>query len=255
MKILNNYNNINLLINNENHNKNDLGWEDSFKDYEKTILMDVINPIQNFETDKYSHNTYTQANNIVQNDLWLIFKFYNNSFSNDYTFNGFDNYDVINNQSTYSNSFFRIEFYKTENNENPTRFNRKLVSTNIIPTNYGEFYLNKTFNSYVQIPLFISSAVKNKSIQTFYWFQNESSVLSPLFTGDTFWISTKFFNSNDGLIYDFINSAKTNNIEDSKDTYYKLIIDNKNKNYSIYNMSNERVGTSIKPLIFYQKNG
>jgi hypothetical protein len=255
MKILRNYNNINLLINNENYYKNDLGWVDNFKEYEKEIVLSVVNPIQNFEMYKYNHNVYTQNNNIEQNDLWLLFKFYNNSFENDYTYNNFDIYDIIRNNETYSNSFFRLEFYKTENNDKPTRFNRKLVSTTAIPTNYGEYYYNKSLNNYIQIPLFISTNFKNADIQSLFWFQNEENILSSLFTGNTFWITAKFFNSNDGFIYDFINNNKTSNIKDTEDTYFKLIIDKENFTYSIYNMNDDRVGTSLKPLIFYQKNG
>ena len=53
MKILRNYLDNNIILNNEVDFHTDAGWEESLVDFEKEVLYDIINPIENFETVRY----------------------------------------------------------------------------------------------------------------------------------------------------------------------------------------------------------
>jgi len=50
MNILRNDSDKNILINNENDFKTDLGWQENAEELEKESLKRIINPIDNYET-------------------------------------------------------------------------------------------------------------------------------------------------------------------------------------------------------------
>ena len=81
---------------------------------------------------------------------------------------------------------------------------------------------------------------------------------------NTFFMTAKFFDANDGQILDFVNSGYTTsyNITEEKDLYYQIDFDNFDRTYQIYRYSGStklgRIGTgnSINnSIIFYEKGG
>ena len=108
----------------------------------KEVLKSIINPTENFETVRYIHKPYTSVGNgVEQTDIWFQFFFYNSSNTHvgglDYEHIGIKSDE--NNQMSRSSveSFFRLELFKTPNNEAPTRGNRKLVFSKNLSINYS----------------------------------------------------------------------------------------------------------------------
>jgi hypothetical protein len=93
-----------------------------------------------------------------------------------------------------------------------------------------------------------------------FWFQDDTALNETTLTGNTFWMSAKFYNAEDGSILDFvktdIGSAQVN---ESNDMYYKVVIDRTNYSYEVYRYNNgtqgSRIGESNDPIKFYQKKG
>ena len=61
MKIRFNQNNKNLLINKEQNFKTDAGCDENFQSYEDEVLRDIINPVENYETNRYVHKPYVST--------------------------------------------------------------------------------------------------------------------------------------------------------------------------------------------------
>ena len=78
MKIIRNNNAKNIVVNNEQKFRLDLGWQDNFADFENEVLETIINPTLNYETVRYIHNEYTGAAG-PQTDLWFSFFFVSGS--------------------------------------------------------------------------------------------------------------------------------------------------------------------------------
>lgn len=254
MEIINNKKEINLTISHDFNSKVDLGWEENFLEYEKDIIKKVINPLDNYEMDLYNFNPYSLNSQYLINDLHIKFFFFKSTYQNNFYNIGFLNKDIYTNSEYFTKSLFRIEYYKTENNVLPTKTNRRLVSTKIINLNDGEFYLDSTLNEMIYIPYYIASTNKNKSINNFYWFQDNSVLKNSNLDYENFWITAKFFNAKDGIVYDFTNKIKQTEIDETNDIYFKMIL-NDNYTYSILNFNDVSIGTKEQPLIFYQKNG
>ena len=81
---------------------------------------------------------------------------------------------------------------------------------------------------------------------------------------NTFFMTAKFFDANDGQILDFVNSGHTTsyNITEEKDLYYQIDFDNFDRTYQIYRYSGTtklgRIGTGNtvnNSITFYEKGG
>jgi hypothetical protein len=88
---------------------------------------------------------------------------------------------------------------------------------------------------------------------------------SPYYHGmNTFFMTAKFFDANDGQILDFVNSGHTTsyNITEEKDMYYQIDFDNFDRTYQIYKYTGitklDRIGTgntTNNSILFYEKGG
>jgi hypothetical protein len=142
MNILKVNNNLNLILNSEENFKTDLGWHENLSELEQESLDKIINIADNYETVRYIHNPYTSNYGIYQTDIWFYFYFTSGGTSYD---GGLD-YSLVDitpeenskllRQST--ESFFRLEFFKTPNNESPSRINRRLVFAKNLSLPLGE---------------------------------------------------------------------------------------------------------------------
>ena len=81
---------------------------------------------------------------------------------------------------------------------------------------------------------------------------------------NTFFMTAKFFDANDGQILDFINSGQSTsyNITEEKDMYYQIDFDNFDRTYQIYKYTGTtklgRIGTGrtiSSSILFYEKGG
>ena len=229
--------------------------------YEQEILKSIINPNLNFETSKYVHEPYLSTNGVLQDDIWFYFYFYSDS---GLTHNGGLNYEHVglsldeNSKLTVntSESFFRLDFYKIPilDDLSLDYLNKKLVFTKNLRLPLGEKIYFKPINEYVYVPIFHGSSIINEENMSFYWFDDDNVLSDQTLTGDTFYVSAKYFNSIDGSIYSFTkNDLTINDIpKESGDTYYKVTINKANKTYFI--TGSGRYGVSNNPIKFYSNN-
>ena len=230
MKIVKTNNDLKILNVAETSFKTDAGWQDNIEILERETLEQIINPIENYETNRFIHSGYTAT--LFQHDIWYHFQFLSGSTHN-YNYNSVgitpkENSKMLK-QST--ESFFSLEFYKTDGDLLPDRTNRKLVFTKIIPLPTGEKYFYNTLNDFIYKPVFQGTVNKNTEILYLYWFNDDTVLESLNLTGNTFWMTAKFYNAKDGSVTDFVNDYYINN-----------------------SLTNERVGISTTPIMFYERD-
>ena len=147
----------------------------------------------------------------------------------------------------------------------PTRQNRKLVFAKNLSLPNGEKVFDSVLNGHLHIPIFTGSNYRNKENMYMFWFEDESVLtetnLSGSTTGNTFFMTAKFYDAENGSIYDFTNNTGYTHVNESQDMYYQVDIDKVEHTYSIYKYatqkSTNRFGTvsglTITPITFYQK--
>jgi hypothetical protein len=252
------------------------------------VLSDIINPIENYENIRYIHKPYTGITSNTgdtQCDIWFYFYFLSGgTYVQDYTPQGISSIEneLMLKQST--ESFFRLEFYKTPgvvtNNvlrcQPPTRVNRKLAFSRNLSLPLGEKMFYNTLNGYVHVPVFNGNNYRNKENMYLYWFEDESVLqetnLSGSTTGNTFFMTAKFYNAKEGTIIDFANNLFTSGytatgFTEATDMYFQVDIDKINHTYVISRFVGttgtsvtSRVGTVsgstlTTPITFFEKGG
>ena len=275
MEILDKNNDQNIIFYPILNFKTDLGWTEGAEELDKEILTSIINPIENYETVRFIHSPYTSINNIYQTDIWFNFFFYDTAtsgYTQDYRTVGItlnDNYKMLKQSTT---SFFRLEFYKTPNNEPPTQINRRMVFAKNLSLPLGEriFYTGTTtasgvsLNEYIYFPVFTGSNYRNTENMYLFWFMDETPFNETNITGNTFFMTAKFYNATDGSIIDFVNKDKPEYIEDipidiieKNDVYYKMEINRTDFSYQILTYSgtttSDRIGVTNNSIMFYER--
>jgi hypothetical protein len=271
----------NIIVNSNQTFKMDLGWTENAEMMEKEVLYEIINPTENYETVRYIHKPYTNSSGFTQTDIWFYFYFgdyqYNTSnpanpiitgvtFKQDYQLMDITLQEnaLMLKQST--ESFFRLEFYKTPNDEAPTSINRRMVFAKNLALPIGEkvFYTGTTsgstipMNDYIYFPVFMGSNYRNKENMYFFWFTDDTPFDETTLTGNTFYMTAKFYNAKTGEVFDFTNKTKTpsGTIVEQNDMYYKVIIDRSDYSYQVFRFNGSvgtRIGESNDPIVFYEK--
>lgn len=273
MKILRKDTDLNLLLNTETDFQTNLGWEESLKEFETEILSDIINPIENYETVRYIHKPYTSSG-VTQTDIWFYFYFQSGgTYVQDYTPQGISSQENENMLKQATESFFRLEFFKTPGTvsgttlicEPPTRQNRKLIFAKNLSLPLGEKMFYNPLNGYIHLPVFRGSNYSNKENMYFFWFQDESVLtetnLSGTTTGNTFFMTAKFYNAKEGTILDFTNDCYStgHTITEQNDMYYQVDINKTDYSYQVYFYNGvvkcEEVGLTNKPIMFFERGG
>ena len=255
----------NLVLNQDQSFKTDLGWLNTFEQYEQELLYEIINPIENYETSRYIHKPYTSSNGIEQTDIWFYFYFLD---SNGQHTNGLDyTYQGINQQddklrADLKNSFFRLEFYKTPDNDPPNRSNRRLVFAKNLSLPVGERCVLSGTTSFRYVPVFTGSNFKNKENMYLFWFEDDTVLEETTLTGGTFFMTAKFYNAVNGDRIQFANkSVSSANLVEEDDLYFEVFMDRSNAPSYNYDVSDydstgtvrgNRRGTSDSPIKFYQ---
>ena len=273
MKILRKDTDLNILLNTETDFQTNLGWEESLKEFETEILNDIINPIENYETVRYIHKPYTSSG-VTQTDIWFYFYFQSGgTYVQDYTPQGISSQENENMLKQATESFFRLEFFKTPGIisgttlvcEPPTRQNRKLIFAKNLSLPLGEKMFYNPLNGYIHLPVFRGSNYSNKENMYFFWFQDESVLtetnLSGTTTGNTFFMTAKFYNAKEGTILDFTNDSYStgHTITEQNDMYYQVDINKTDYSYQVYFYNGvvkcEEVGLTNKPIMFFERGG
>lgn len=281
-----------IILNQNESFRLDSGWDESIQTFEDEVLESIINPIENYETNRYIHKPYissvagpppteseaeeegnealtTTVSSVEQTDIWFYFYFVKDgSYANglDYMAAGIQQTDKL--LSDLRNSFFRLEFYKTPNGDLPNRTNRRLVFAKNLSPAVGERvqYTGKLEKFYV--PVFMGSSVRNKENMYLFWFHDDTVLEETLLTGGTFYMSAKFYNAADGSKLLFGNKpiADSSTVTQEDDLYYKVEFyrdDNGEPTYHyiVYEMTSSfpyngpRKGTADNPIKFYEMEG
>jgi len=254
-----------LILNQQQTFRTDAGWDESFQSFEDEVLESIINPIENYETCRYIHKPYT-SNGINQTDIWFHFYFINESgnYGLDYVSQGLDQTTKL--LSDVKNSFFRLEFYKTPNNEAPNRSNRRLVFAKNLSLPIGERVIVDDISTEMFVPVFMGSNYKNKENMYLFWFEDDTVLEETTLTGTTFYMTAKFYNAADGSRTQFANkqvSDSTTFVEE--DDMYFLVEMNRDdaptyhyevRDYdSTGTVRGNRRGESSDPIKFYEIGG
>lgn len=263
MEVLRQGNDIKIVLGTDQDFKTDAGWDESFDQFEKESLEKIINPIENYETVRFIHNPYISVNGINQTDIWFYFYFLDNTgtgYTNslDYNLVGITPKENAKMLKQSSESFFRLEFFKTPNNESPDRTNRRLVFAKNLSLPLGEKFFYTTLNDFIFVPVFMGSNYKNKENMYLFWFEDDTALNETTLTGNTFWMTAKFYNAKDGSILDFTTTGltPTQEVNETNHMYYQMVIDRTNYTYEIYRYNGSignRIGESNDPIVFYEK--
>jgi len=288
MKILRKTEDLKIDLNFDTDFQTNAGWQENMQQFEDEVLYEIVNPIDNYETMRYIHKPYsgiTSFSGDTQCDIWFYFYFLNPN-TNDYT-NGLDyshigltpqeNAKLL---KATSESFFRLEFYKTpikgNTYEAPNRYNRRLVFAKNLSLPLGEKIFYSTIRKNIHVPVFMGSNYRNKENMYLFWFQDDSVLEETNLSGvtsntNTFFMTAKFFNKIDGSIIDFTNTPfdSTYQINDVSDMYYQVDIDRTDYSYRIYRFNgtvsqySNRIGIvtgntidgnmGVSPVRFYER--
>ena len=266
---------INLPI---NINFDDVGRDDLVDVYQEEVLEQIINPVEDFETTRFSNKIWTAQNGNQYTKLNEEFYFFNrlynisattvtiNNWVSDYNFvdpSVYQNFSGItfNDKELYyfansfSRSFFKLDFYDTANSET-----QKIMLTVIIPTQQGE--TRRTNIGTTQIPqnvdirkpIFNLDFVGDKEGYFIYWLKDTTYI-----NLNEFYMSAKFFNAKTGQFVRMLNRPQTLtpdrfNFPNNEFYYYKVVLDYNTYEYEIFNTygNQNRVGTDSNPIKWYE---
>lgn len=232
MKIKKGNDDISIILNGNMFIKSDLGWEESFSEYEDEALRAIINPISNYETTQFLHEPYEISGYTgnTQDTIWYQFYFLNGGlYVSDYEPTGLSAKENALMLKQTTKSFFTLEFYRTIDNNPPDRVNRRLAFRKKLALPLGEKYFYTPLNDYIFKPAFSGSSFRNKENMTLFWLKDKDLGNVDL-TTETLWFTAKFYNAEDGSIMDFTNRDISNPFVE------------------------KRYGISGEPIKFYQKD-
>ena len=242
-----------------------LNRTDSIELYEDEVLGEVIGLPKDFEVSRFSHEEYSPNE---QTKIRYEFNFWNpnstqpistttntNDWGSSYLYEGFLSTEVYYFSNSFTNSFFKLDFYDTNDVTS-----QKNYFTVIIPTQQGETMSAKTSQSTppVQIkkPMFNLDFIGDKEGFFIYWLADKEYL-----NLDTFYMSAKFFDAKLGVFVKMMTIPQASlpsnrfTFDGSRYFYYQLKLNYDKKTYSVfefpYNNIN-RVGITNKPIKWYE---
>jgi hypothetical protein len=243
-------NRINIPIN--------LDWEyldvdSEIKEYENSILNELITTDKDFEVNRFFHADYDN-----KSEINYEFYFYEGaSLSNasnwkiDYRAEGFTTQEVYYYANSFRNSFFKLDFY-----DSPIESQQENYITVILPTQQGLRIATKMQNTDVQIrkPQFILDYVGDKEGFFIYWLKKRNFL-----DISTFYMTAKFFDGKTGQFVRMMNRPQST-IQGNKFVfsssdyfYYRVDMDYLTHSYKVYDIINptDRVGGTV-PIKWYE---
>jgi hypothetical protein len=243
------------------------------------VLEEIINPVEDFETTRYSHTQWLTVNNEPKTSTTYEFFFFNrtidvnnttpantNMWVSSYnyvdpsvyqTYSGisFTNKEMYYYANSFKRSFFKLDFYDSKQPEN-----QRLYFTLVIPTQQGEKQGVDIGTPSVPKPVIIRTPTFNldfigdKEGYFIYWLKSREYI-----DVNTFYMSAKFFNAKTGQFVRMINRPQSEMSETFKFNkteyfYYKVDLDVNNYQYQVfqgYGLGN-RVGQLTNGIKWYE---
>lgn len=237
------------------------GREDSILEYQEEMVKEVVGPPNDFEISQFSHNSFNDGTT----DINYEFYFYDNTLpisantvtqSNwgiSYLNEGFTNEEVYYYTKPFTKSFFKLDFYDT--NDEKTQ---KIFFTIILPVQQGDFMsvsLNALLpNVDIRKPKFKLDYIGDKEGFFIYWLRERN-----FYDITEFYMSGKFFDAKLGVYVVMTNTPqplitpnKFNFVPEDY-FYYKVNLDYNNKTYEVSSTSTTlRVGSDVTPIKWYE---
>jgi len=228
----------------------DMSWDMLARDneidiYEGKVLALLLGGDTNFELDRFEHAEhdngtainydfyFTSAATIDSQTVW----------SNTYIQQGFTVQNLYYAQNSFTNSFFKLDFYDTTEETNQNSY-----LTIIIPTSQGRTtpaQLQRGVNVNIRKPSFLLDYIGDKEGFFIYWLKDFE------YLGlDRFYMSAKFYDAKLGVFVKMMNEPQNAsgtgyyNFNGADKFYYRVDMDYSNQTYKVYDMNNNRVGDS-----------
>jgi len=246
------------------------GRGDMIREWENEVIKDIINPINDFEVTKFAHKDYYVLGEL-KTDINYEFNFFNylntpmsattSDWGSDYQNASFTDSEIYYFANSFKNSFFKLDFYDTNQTENQTN----LLSI-IIPTQQGLKEpgtigppLNQT-SVEVKKPKFVLDYAGADKEGFYVYGLKDKNYLNRT----EFYVSAKFFNGKKGQFIRMINQPQSTmtglskfNVDKTELFYYKYEINYDTYDYQVYTFSNgigniKRVGSSSDPIMWYE---
>ena len=243
-------NHINIPIN--------LDWEyldvdAEIKEYETSVVSELITTDNDFEVDRFFHADYNN-----KSEINYEFYFYEgSSLSNsanwkiDYRAEGFTTQDVYYYSNSFTNSFFKLDLY-----DSPIESQQENYITIILPTQQGLRMTTKMQTTDVQIrkPQFLLDYVGDKEGFFIYWLKKRNFL-----DISTFYMTAKFFDGKTGQFVRMMNRPQSTIqgnkfiFSSSEYFYYRVDMDYLTHSYKVYDIINptDRVGGTV-PIKWYE---
>ena len=215
------------------------GREQLVETWEEVKIQEAVNPVNDYETTRYYHNSGLNQGNTFYN-----FEFWNednSDYENSFNPLGYLDKELAKDKKSFIKSFFKLDFYDT-----PIRKEQKLMFSMIMPANNCrkelmvdvsevedpiEYYTQKSkgiaypkYNIYtpqVQVGPFSG---KNENYYI-HWLKDRE-----LYTGETFYMACNFFNAQTGKSTRMVNrdfqagGIQPDGVYDPIEWYYYQVI-------------------------------
>lgn len=222
------------------------GRNDGIVEFEKNVLQDLINGIDDFETTRFANKSYLQTPD--KTDINYDFYFLDSTvqvtaatssnWSVDYANATFTDPELYYFANSFKGSFFKLDFYDTKTNEN-----QKAYFSVILPTQQGQTRvgflgpLNNQTQVNVKKPKFkLDYTGADKEGFFIYWLKERDFI-----NISEFYMTAKFFNAKTGQFVRFMNEPQSTfsagnkfNFNKSQYFYYKVELDFTNYEYQVY---------------------
>jgi hypothetical protein len=234
------------------------GRSDSIDKYEQEVTKDIVGTPTDFEISRYSHKPYSSNGFTSVN---YKFYFYNgvptlvststpSDWVNSYLAEGFNSEEIYYYRKPFTNSFFKLDFYDTNNTTTQTNY-----ITVILPVQQG-LTETKTISPLmppvkIKKPNMILDFVGDKEGFFFYWLRNPSFL-----NIDTFYMSVKFFDARLGVFVRLMTKRQCDlpnvyNFNNEDLFFRKVVFDFTDRTYQIFDDLNVRIGTGT-PIEWYE---
>lgn len=230
-----------------------VGQEMSIDLYQEDVVKKVIGKPYDFEVDRFSHEQYDGG----KTNINYQFYFYSEgSLSNpvnwnmDYISAGFTTKEVYYYANSFSNSFFKLDFYDTQDEKRQTNY-----ITIILPTQQGG--LMNTFVGRTEVnikkPDFYLDFVGDVEGFFVYWLKSRDFL-----DIKTFYMTAKFYDAKNSGFVKMMNAPQSSIIgnkyyfDNLRYFYYKVELDYINQTYQVLDPNGNRVGITNKPIVWYE---
>lgn len=246
------------------------GREDAIEVYEEEVVEQVINPTEDFEVTRFDHESYRVVSTDPKKPQMISkssanYEFYflpenvniNNATSTDWVSNyndaGFTDKEIYYSTNSYKNSFFKLDFYDTNESQS-----QQIYFTIILPSyqgqtnsvNIGSSTVPKNVN--VRVPIYNLDYLGDKEGFFVYWLKDRSYI-----NLDEFYMSVKFFNGKTGEFTRMMIEPQSQlpnlfTFNKAEKFYSKIVLDYTNYEYQLTDLNGVRIGTTNNPVKFYE---